>query len=34
MPNESKFCPGCGANQTGEVKETVTPTYIRNMHVM
>ena len=27
MPNESKFCPGCGANQTGEVKETVTPTY-------
>ena len=27
MPNESKFCPGCGANQTEEVKETVTPTY-------
>lgn len=27
MPNESKFCPGCGSNQMGEVKETVTPTY-------
>lgn len=28
MPNESKFCPGCGSNQLGENQQSVSaPTY-------